>query len=148
MEGLIKEDPNRYIGTIRKIQAFSILPYGELRNVISQMRSFHFKAGTTIVHQREAANMFFIVHRGMVEVSVKPYFFKIKHITILKPGDFFGESALVSNSRRNATVKALTDTTCFVLLKPSFKNVIQESPLFREIMKTVSSRRRRQLKNA
>ena len=142
MKALIAEDPNWFVEQIKKVRAFSVLSDKELMCVVSQMRSFYFKAGTTIV------NLFFIVHKGMVEVSVKKFFFREKQVAILESGDFFGESALVSNSKRNATVIAKTDTSCFVLLKPSFKFMLQQNPLFKQNMKAVFSRRKLELKNA
>ena len=128
MKALIAEDPNWFVEQIKKVRAFSVLSDKELMYVVSQMRSFYFKAGTTIVNQGEAANLFFIVHKGMVEVSVKKFFFREKQVAILESGDFFGESALVSNS--------------------SFKFMLQENPLFRQNMKAVYARRKLQLKNA
>ena len=148
MKALIAEDPNWFVEQIKKVRAFSVLSDKELMYVVSQMRSFYFKAGTTIVNQGEAANLFFIVHKGMVEVSMKKFFFREKQVAILESGDFFGESALVSNSKRNATVIAKTDTSCFVLLKPSFKFMLQQNPLFKQNMKAVFSRRKLELKNA
>ena len=148
MKALIAEDPNWFVEQIKKVRAFSVLSDKELVYVVSQMRSFYFKAGTTIVNQGEAANLFFIVHKGMVEVSMKKFFFREKQVAILESGDFFGESALVSNSKRNATVIAKTDTACFVLLKPSFKFMLQQNPLFKQNMKAVFSRRKLELKNA
>ncbi len=148
VKNLIEEDPSWFVEQIRKVRAFSVLSDKELRHVVSEMRIFNFKAGTTIVNQGEAANLFFIVHKGSVEVSVKKFFFRERHIAILDSGDFFGESALVSNSRRNATVTAKTDTSCFVLLKPSFKFMLEENPLFRQNMKAVYARRKLQLKDA
>ena len=148
VKDLIKEDPSWFVEQLRKVRAFSVLSDKELVYVVSQMRSFYFKAGTTIVNQGEAANLFFIVHKGMVAVSMKKFFFREKQVAILESGDFFGESALVSNSKRNATVIAKTDTSCFVLLKPSFKFMLQENPLFRQNMKAVYARRKLQLKNA
>ena len=148
MKALIAEDPNWFVEQIKKVRAFSVLSDKELVYVVSQMRSFYFKAGTTIVNQGEAANLFFIVHKGMVEVSMKKFFFREKQVAILESGDFFGESALVSNSKRNATVIAKTDTSCFVLLKPSFKFMLQQNPLFKQNMKAVFSRLKLELKNA
>ena len=148
VKDLIKEDPSWFVEQLRKVRAFSVLSDDELMKIVSQMKSFEFKAGTTLVNQGESANLFFIVHKGMVEVSVKKFFFREKQVAILESGDFFGESALVSNSKRNATVIAKTDTSCFVLLKPSFKFMLQENPLFRQNMKAVYARRKLQLKNA
>ena len=148
MKFLVKESASYLVEQFRKVKVLSVLSDTELRTIVSQMRGFEFKAGTRIVNQGELANLFFIVHKGMVGVSMKKFFFREKQVAILESGDFFGESALVSNSKRNATVIAKTDTSCFVLLKPSFKFMLQENPLFRQNMKAVYARRKLQLKNA
>ena len=80
MKALIAEDPNWFVEQIKKVRAFSVLSDKELVYVVSQMRSFYFKAGTTIVNQGEAANLFFIVQTGSVEVSVKKNFFWEKRL--------------------------------------------------------------------
>lgn len=116
--------------------------------IVSQMKSFEFKEGTTLVNQGESANLFFIVQEGEVEVSVKKFLFREKKVAVLGSGDFFGESVLVSNAKRTATVTAKTDTTCFVLLKPSFKSMLSQNPLFKENIKAVFSKRKLQLKKA
>ncbi|MBT5028906.1 MAG: cyclic nucleotide-binding domain-containing protein [Nitrospinaceae bacterium] len=148
MSRLSKADASWFLEKMQKVQAFSVLSNSELMHLISQMRNYEFKSGTTLVNQGESANLFFIVHEGLVEVSVKKFLFRNKKVALLKSGSFFGESVLVSNSKRTATVKALTDTSCYVLLKPSFRFMLQENPLFKESLRTVFSRRKLQLRNA
>jgi len=145
---LTEEELNRFVEQIREVRAFSVLSDKELMEIVSQMRIFNFKAGTIIVKQGEPANMFFIVQKGTVGVSTKKFFFKEKQVATLETGDIFGESVLFSNSRRTATVRAKTDTTCFVLLKPSFNSILDENPLFRKSMEAVFSKRKLQMKNA
>ncbi|MBT3922522.1 MAG: cyclic nucleotide-binding domain-containing protein [Nitrospina sp.] len=148
MKALAKTDLTWFIGQIRKIRVFSVLSNAELMKMVSQMKGFEFRAGTTLVNQGESANLFFIVQEGLVEVSVRKWFFWEKKVAILKAGDFFGESVLVSNSRRTATVTAKTDTTCFVLLKPSFKSTLNRNALFKDNLKAIFSRRKMQLRRA
>ncbi len=148
MKTLLKVDPDWFMAQVRKVKAFSVLSDDELMEIVSQMKSFEFKAGTTLVSQGESANLFFIVQTGSVEVSVKKWFFKEKKVALLESGDFFGESVLVSNSKRTATVTALTDTTCFVLLKPSFTSTLNRNSLFKGNMKAVLARRKMELKEA
>ncbi|MZH05250.1 MAG: cyclic nucleotide-binding domain-containing protein [Nitrospinae bacterium] len=143
-----KEDLHWFLAQMKKVNAFSILPNQDLMHLVSKMRGFEFKAGTTIVNQGESANLFFIVQKGEVEVSVRKFFFRKKKVAILKSGDFFGESVLVGNSRRIATVTTKTDATCFVLLKPTFRAMMDQNPLFTENMKAVFLKRKKQLKNA
>ncbi len=143
-----KEDLDWFLAKMRDVQAFSVLSNMELMQIVSQMRGFEFKAGTTLVNQGESANLFFIVQEGAVEVSVEKFLFRKKKVAVLKSGDFFGESVLVSNSKRTATVITKTDTKCFVLLKPSFRSMLDQNPLFKETMKAVFTRRKLQLKKA
>ncbi len=148
MQALIKEDASWFVEQLKKVKVFSVLPDSELMKIVGQMKSYDFKAGTTLVNQGESANLFFIVHEGLVEVSVRKFFFWNKKVATLESGDFFGESVLVSNSKRTATVTALTDVSCFVLLKPSFKSTLNHNALFKENMKVIFARRKLQLKKA
>ncbi|MEK9627479.1 MAG: cyclic nucleotide-binding domain-containing protein [Nitrospinota bacterium] len=147
-KAVVKEDLNWFLSQMKKVQAFSVLSDRELMQLVSKMRAFEFDAGTKLVNQGESANLFFIVQKGEVEVSKKKLFRKEKKVAVLKSGDFFGESVLVSNSKRIATVTTRTDTTCLVLLKPSFRAMLDQNPLFKETMKAVFLRRKKQLKKA
>ena len=106
-----KEDLHWFLAQMKKVNAFSILPNQDLMHLVSKMRGFEFKAGTTIVNQGESANLFFIVQKGEVEVSVRKFFFRKKKVAILKSGDFFGESPtcwrVTSRRHRNAESKTL-----------------------------------------
>ena len=136
-----EEEFNWFLKKMKLVEAFAILSDQELMQLVSQMRSYEFKAGTTLVSQGEEANLFFIVQTGEVEVSVEKFFFRKKKVAILKSGDFFGESVLVSNPKRTATV-----TTCFILLKPSFMAMLDQVPLFKKSMNLAFSRRKLKLK--
>jgi CRP-like cAMP-binding protein len=147
-KAIIKDNLNWFLEKMSGIQAFSVLSDKELMKIVSQMKAFEFKEGTTLVNQRESANLFFIVQEGEVEVSVEKFLFREKKVAVHGSGDFFGESVLVSNSKRTATVTATADTTCFVLLKPSFESMLSQNRLFKENIKAVFSRRKLQLKKA
>ena len=104
-QALIKEDAGWFIAQLRNVKDFSVLSDQDLVELVSQMRSYDFKAGTTLVNQGESANLFFIVHEGLVEVSVKKFFFWEKKVATLKAAEFFGESVLVSNSKKRLPLK-------------------------------------------
>lgn len=80
MKFLVKENASYLVEQFRKVKVLSVLSDTELRTIVSQMRSFEFKAGTRIVNQGELANLFFIVQTGSVEVSVKKNFFWEKRL--------------------------------------------------------------------
>ena len=58
--------------------------------------------------------MFFIV-RGRLEVSYRDEDGMLHTLAIREDGDFFGETALIRNAPRGATVKALTYCDLLVL---------------------------------
>ena len=51
-------------------------------------------------------------------------------VTQLGSGNYFGEVALIKDQPRNANVTAIEDTTCYVLDREEFRNVIDSSDSF------------------
>tara|TARA_B110000495_G_C22806902_1_gene471163 strand:+ start:377 stop:670 length:294 start_codon:yes stop_codon:yes gene_type:complete len=88
-KAIIKDDLNWFLEKMSGIQAFSVLSDKELMEIVSQMKAFKFKEGTTLVNHGESANLFFIVQEGEVEVSVKKFLFREKKVAVLGSGDFF-----------------------------------------------------------
>jgi CRP-like cAMP-binding protein len=55
-------------------------------------------------------------------VIVKDRFKNLNQERILKPGDFFGELALIANNKRTASVKSLNYCNCALLSKEDFQD--------------------------
>jgi CRP-like cAMP-binding protein len=90
-----------------------------------------FKAGATIFRQGDEGNCVYFIRRGRVEVvrdgSV---------IATSGAGEYVGEMALIANSPRNATVRAVTDTVFAVLGKENFLEVLRVIPASEEAVLT------------
>lgn len=54
-----------------------------------------------------------------------------KHLRHYKPGDAFGELALLYNAPRAATIRAQTEVTLFSLDRECFNNIVKESSVKR-----------------
>eukprot|EP01060_Flectonema_neradi_P002181 TRINITY_DN1132_c0_g3_i3.p1 TRINITY_DN1132_c0_g3~~TRINITY_DN1132_c0_g3_i3.p1 ORF type:complete len:895 (+),score=172.55 TRINITY_DN1132_c0_g3_i3:2585-5269(+) len=80
-----------------------------LRNVVFEPDQVIIQAGD------EGAEMYFLAH-GYCDV----YSPTGQHWGTIRSGGFFGEMALFSNAKRNATIKALTYCDLFVLQKDKF----------------------------
>lgn len=141
-------DDSWFLTKMKRVHAFSILSDRDIMKIVSEMRTYEFQKGTTLVNQGESANLFFVVQKGEVEVSVKKFPFRQKKVAVLKSGDFFGESVLVTNAKRTATVTAKTNAICSILLKPSFSSLLNTHPLFKQTINNVLSRRKQQLKKS
>jgi cGMP-dependent protein kinase len=71
--------------------------------------------------QNDQGSCFFIIHEGVVEVEING---EIKKQ--LKPGDSFGELALMYNAPRSASIRAQTTTRFWAIDRRTFKKVVEE----------------------
>lgn len=76
-------------------------------------------AGATIYTEGEPADTCFIVQEGRVRL-VKRIRSVERSLTVLRPGDLFGEDALLEKSARAATAVSLTEVTVLALDRQTF----------------------------
>jgi CRP-like cAMP-binding protein len=88
------------ISALEAMPLFAGVTKHDLQNIlkIGELRSF--QPGQSIVERGEIGDSMYIVLRGVAQVDVGGRFHE------LKPGEFFGEMALVAGKKRTATVKA------------------------------------------
>jgi len=89
-------------------------------------------------------NEMYIVCSGRVKLYTESQGGRRTVLAVLKPGDHFGEMALVDRSARSATAEAIRDNTRLVVLdKPKFLYLVQQQPDFAlAIMETLCMRLR------
>ncbi len=88
-----------------------------------ELQTVTFSAGEIVFEQGAAADRFYIVESGEVEV-VRISLRREKVLATLQPGDFFGEIGLLTEARRMATVRAKTDLKLLTLDFETFKKVV------------------------
>ncbi|MCB9601827.1 MAG: Crp/Fnr family transcriptional regulator [Sandaracinus sp.] len=86
----------------------------------------HFEAGATIYSEGTPAEECFLVEEGRVRL-VKRIRSTERSLTVLRPGDLFGEDALLSSSHRTATAVALTDLHVLALDRETFAVLLASS---------------------
>ena len=120
---------------IRLLQSalFADLPARNIQRVFSQMERQIVDADEVVIKQGEVGEYFYVIEKGFCEVTrrISGHLREI-HLADLKPGDTFGEEALVADKERGATVTMLTDGVLMRLPKEQFKTLIQE-PLLRPL---------------
>ena len=80
-----------------------------------------------IVLQGEPADCMYIVQAGQVEVLVQKPEGDFR-LSVLEPGDVFGEMALFSKAPRSATVRALGEARVLRINKDGFLKRVHEDP--------------------
>ena len=105
---------------------FHDLPLQEVETVEAQLRTVEFAEGDVIVRQGAPADKFFIIVDGEVEV-VRESEGKTRSLGTLSRGQFFGEIAILRDTPRIATVRAVKPTTLFAMEREVFRSVVAQS---------------------
>jgi CRP-like cAMP-binding protein len=94
---------------------FGGLSDASLDLLVSMMVERRFDAGAAIVTEGEPGRSMFIVHAGKLVVSKLGESGRSIFMSILEPGDFFGEMTLIEMQNRSATVVAESETVLYEL---------------------------------
>jgi len=84
------------------------------------MRERRFKAGDTVTQEGAGGVGFFVVEEGEASVVVGG-----ETRGSVKPGDYFGEIALINESPRTATLTATTDMLCYGMTPWDFRPLVE-----------------------
>lgn len=101
------------------------LPTLESRNLAvaaSGSSELRFPAGANVITQGDPPDNFYVILSGQVEVVKEGV-----AVATLGPSEFFGEVGLLNGEPRNATVRAVTELTTYVLAAEDFAAMIRSS---------------------
>ncbi len=115
---------------LRSLQAFSLLPDSALESFLPFSRMRRLRAGETVFCQGEPSPYCFGVVSGEVLISwvAKDGLQPPVEIGILKPGELFGESAMLSDSPRAAMASARLDGELVVIQGPALRTWVESHP--------------------
>lgn len=91
------------------------------------------QAKERIIREGDVGDKFYLIRKGNVAVSRGEETEPVAH---LKEGDFFGEMALLTGERRNASVDALEETVLYSLSKEEFDKAMKEQASFETEIRT------------
>jgi CRP-like cAMP-binding protein len=83
--------------------------------VIDSMKHFEFRARSVVFHQNDRASYFYVVAIGILSVQINK-----RVVKQLRPGDSFGELALLTDCPRSATIECVTDAVLWGLDRSTF----------------------------
>jgi CRP/FNR family transcriptional regulator, cyclic AMP receptor protein len=110
------------IDVLGRIPLFAELDDDELERVARLFKERRFSDGETIIQQGSGAAAFFVIDSGEATVFVDG-----KEQRVLKPGDHFGEMALIDAGTRTATVLASSDLACSGVTFWDFRPLVEEN---------------------
>jgi len=110
------------IDVLKRIPLFAELDDDELERVARLFKERRFSDGETIIQQGSGAAAFFVIDSGEATVFVDG-----NEQRVLKPGDHFGEMALIDAGTRTATVLASSELACSGVTFWDFRPLVEEN---------------------
>ena len=112
----------------RKIPLFREFSHAELLKIDKMAQKVRFPPGTIIFSRGDVGDALFLIREGEVEVlTPSPEDEELEDVvSVLGPGDLFGEMALVEHEPRSATVRAKTEVKAFRLPREYFEELMRE----------------------
>ncbi|HEX4326876.1 MAG TPA: cyclic nucleotide-binding domain-containing protein [Burkholderiales bacterium] len=110
--------------------AFANLPSAHIGELLNRFQRIDVKLGEVVIREGDEGDYYYVLESGRAQVSRL-----VGGVTVtladLKSGDAFGEEALVSEAKRNATVTMKTNGVLLRLAKQDFIALLKEPLLSR-----------------
>lgn len=103
-----------------------------LKLVYDNIQLKDFSKGEVIIQEGNFGEEFYILYKGSVQIERATPAGDVIALASLNSDQniFFGETALISNDARTATVKASSACTTIVLNKNKFEEICEKEPVF------------------
>jgi len=126
------EESDDWMLHLLRTEAFHRIPPANIQTIFMKMETISVKPGDKIINQGDDGDYFYIIKKGRCLVTRStpnnPKGIKLAELT---EGDTFGEEALISDAKRNATITMLTNGMLSRLSKDDFLELLNEPSLER-----------------
>lgn len=127
----------------RKFALFAELDPRELSAVAEVARPRTYRKEDVVFHEDESGDVFCLIREGRVKVTMTSPEGKEIILSVLGPGEFFGEMSLLDNQPRSATVIALDELEVWTIWRSDFLQMLSENfSITRKILAELSRRLR------
>src|SRR3954468_4105518 len=114
--------------SLSRVPLFKRLDAGELEHLAEEIDQVNYKAGETIFNEHDHGDALYILEEGSVRIWVFDEDVKEVVLAELKPGDFFGELAVLDRGERSSSATAITDIHLHRLSSDDFQKFLMEHP--------------------
>jgi putative ABC transport system ATP-binding protein len=129
---IMLNDALRICEFLKGVEGFKNLTPTELTYVAEHMTKRHYLPDEVVIREGDIGHELFLVSDGAVRIERGG-----SEVARLGPGEFFGELALMSGQRRNASVVAAEALETYVLGEAEFRAAIDASASFRDQLRRV-----------
>ena len=108
----------------------------------AEMRVLVFGDGASIYRRHERGDCAYIIRSGQVEIGERG-----RAVEIMRPGEIFGEMALIDKEARTASAIALGEVELIPIDRPMFQVLVRDDPDFAQTIINLLARRLRAAMN-
>lgn len=128
---------------LKNVIPFTSLDDADLKDIVGTMKVTSFSPKAAIIRQGNPGTSFYIIHSGLVKVSLKDKDEKEKILGFLGEGDCFGEISLITREATTANIHAVEHTFCLEQAEDQFREMTQKHPIFINFFNQLLTRRMR-----
>src|SRR5256885_11166533 len=139
----VLESPPVQTSLFRKFSLFAELDERELSSVAAVAKTRRYAKADVVFHADEGGDVFCLIREGQVRGPMTWPEGKEIILSMLGPGDFFGEMALLDNEPRSATVIATEALDVVTIWRSDFLQILQENfSIAKKVLAELSKRLR------
>lgn len=120
--------PSDEADSLSHIPLFKRLTPEELEQLAQEVDQVQFDADETIFNEQDKGDALYVVESGSVRIWVLDEDVKPVTLAELKPGEFFGELAVLDRGPRSTNATAIVETALHRLSSDDFQKFLMEHP--------------------
>ena len=114
--------PGAPVDVLQRVPLFADLDRHEIQQIARLFKPRRFPRGETVVKEGSGGAAFFVIESGEAAVLIGG-----RPRAILRPGDYFGEIALIDEGTRMATITASSDMVCYGVTFWDFRPLVESN---------------------
>ena len=129
---------------LRTVPIFSELSDEDITSLARLALRKRYPKDTVVFFENEEGDFFFTILEGRIKVTILGDDGREVILSVLGPGDFFGEMALLDNEPRSATAIAVEESELLSLHRSDFQTVLNDNKsITSALIRVLSARLRR-----
>ncbi len=130
---------------LRRTPILRLLDDMDLNELATYLQQVSFAPGESIIRQGEAGDSMYFVVAGSVAIMFRSPDGSDRQVSVMDPGDFFGEASLLTGEIRTASALARTKVDCYRLDKRGLQHIMVTRAELAEDMSVVMAHRQMEL---
>jgi CRP/FNR family transcriptional regulator, cyclic AMP receptor protein len=128
---------------LRTVPIFSELSDADVASLAHLLTRRKYPKDAVVFFENEEGDSFFMIVEGRIKVTILGDDGREVILSMLTPGDFFGEMALLDNEPRSATAIAAEESELLSLSRADFQSVATKRSITGALIKVLTARLRK-----